>query len=649
MGTDVRRSILIVEDERIVALDLQQTLGSMGYDVIGIASSGDEAVARIAERPPELVLMDIRIKGNRDGIAVAATLREGFDLPVIYLTAHADEATLARAKATAPYAYLVKPVKHAELRSAIEITLYRHEMVARSRERERWFATTLHSIGDAVISVDLAGNVTFMNAAAEQLTGTTFAEAVGKPARDTLCLLDSDERTALESPFERALTARMPVPLREAILVARDQTRRQIGETAAPVLDGNQALGAVMVFRDLTQEKLVRQQLEIANRLSSLGTMAAGVAHEINNPLAVVLATSECLVGDLAAVRAELTGGQMPSVDSRLADAISAVAEIESASRRIARIVADLKTFSRPSPTPADGADIVRVIESAVRATAHELKFRAQLVVDLQGLRKVRGDETRLGQVFVNLLINAAQAIAPGHADLNQVIVTGRQVDETVQVTVRDTGPGIPAHIMPHIFDPFFTTKDVGQGTGLGLSICHGIVQAIGGKLAVQTELGRGTSFTVTIPIAPPVLPASPGTGSVQAAGVMSSASIHATTRARVLVIDDEPFVHRALARILRPHELIHAMNGREALELVERGALFDAILSDVMMPTMTGIELYERLLARHPDLARRIVFVTGGATTAAIEEFLRTVPNVVIEKPFGAAEIVPAIERLLV
>src|SRR6185295_17635126 len=167
MASPQSHSVLIVEDERIVAKDLQHTLAAMGYDAFAIASSADEALSHASEKCPDLVLMDIRIKGAHDGIETADLLRQRFGVPVVYLTAHADDATIERAKRTTPYGYLMKPVKSAELRSAIEVTIHRHEMEKRLRERERWFATTLRSIDDAVITVDVEGMIAFANPAAE--------------------------------------------------------------------------------------------------------------------------------------------------------------------------------------------------------------------------------------------------------------------------------------------------------------------------------------------------------------------------------------------------------------------------------------------------------------------------------------------------
>src|SRR6266567_478081 len=208
MLADRARSVLIVEDERIVAKDLQQTLAGMGYDAFAIASSAEEAVARASERCPDVVLMDIRIKGRRDGVETAEIMRQRFRVPVVYLTAHADDGTIDRAKKTEPYGYLLKPVNSAALRSGIELSLYKHEMEKRLRERERWFSTTLRSVADAVITVDLAGNVSFMNPVAEQLTGVKLRDALGRPAR-AIVRLDPTQSSPLDQALEQGKTTQL--------------------------------------------------------------------------------------------------------------------------------------------------------------------------------------------------------------------------------------------------------------------------------------------------------------------------------------------------------------------------------------------------------------------------------------------------------
>jgi PAS domain S-box-containing protein len=629
MITTPARSVLIVEDERIVAQDLQQSLTAMGYDASAIACSGDEAIRCVASRRPDIILMDISINGPRDGIE-----------PLIYLTTQTDDTTIARARATEPYGYLVKPVKPAELRSAIELSLQRHEMERQLRQRERWFATTLRSMADAVITVDLAGNITFMNSAAERLTETAAAQVLGQPARDVLHLFEPGGSTRVESPLDQALRENRTASL-DATMVTRNNVRRLISDSTSPVRDDRGPLGAVMVFRDLTDQQHMQHQLEIADRLASLGTMAAGVAHEINNPLAVVIANSDYIRSELDEILLDLDSGgaSEPRLAERLRDLAQIQTEISRAGTRVGKIVCDLKTFSRPSEQSSGRADLASAISWAIRTTAHEFRHRARLVHEIPALPQVVGDETRLGQVFVNLLQNAAQAIPPGKIHENQVTIQVRTEHPRVIVEVRDTGPGILPDNLQRIFEPFFTTKEVGEGTGLGLSVCHGIVTSMGGQIEVESEVGKGALFRVTLRVARETTAQTP----------RPMTTPIAVRRSRILVVDDDEMVHRTMRRLLRDHDLVYAGSGQDALALLARGERFDLVLCDLMMPIMTGVELHQQLQALHPELARRVVFMTGSAlVTSKVEDFLRAIPNLRLDKPFGMSELQSVIVQML-
>ena len=622
-------SILIVEDEAIVAMDLQETLADMGYDPIAIAASADEALSRATERCPDIVLMDIRIRGQRDGIETAGLLRERFNVPIVYLTAHADDATLKRAKQTEPYGYLMKPVKAADLRSAIEISLYKHEMERRVRERERWFSTTLRSISDAVVTVDLAGNVTFMNATAEELTGVPATSAIGRPAREIVRLLDPAQPA---SPLDLVLEQRAAIRIEEAPLKHATRGPRIIADSASPVMDEDHMLGAVMVFRDVTEQKLVQKQLELTDRLASLGTMAAGVAHEVNNPLAVVTANASFVRAELEMLELAATADS-----SQLAAILEAQREIETAAARIARIVSELQAFARPH-TPSRGeANVADAVQWAVRSTAHEFRYRARVIVEIDGALHVQLDETRLGQVLVNLMMNAAHSIELGAFDKNTVTIHARQNGNEVVVEVRDTGSGMSPELIKRVFEPFYTTKDVGVGTGLGLAICHGIVSSAAGKLEVESEPGVGSTFRIRLLVAV-LTPRSEAKPAV----------ISRVRRGKMLVIDDEPMMLKALRRLLRDHDVVTVTDPEDALKLLDRGERFDIVFSDMMMPSMTGMDLYERLLADHPDEARRVVFVTGGAVNARVADFLAVVPNACLEKPITMEELSAFVQQRL-
>ena len=641
MSQTKKPAILIVEDERIVAKDLQQTLAGMGYDAYAIASSATEAITRCAEKCPDLVLMDIRIKGRRDGIETAGILRQQFGVPIIYITAHGDDATLERAKKTEPYGYLLKPVKAVELRSAIEVTLFRHEMELRRFERERGLSTTLHSMADAVVTVDLGGRITFLNAAAESLLGIKTADAVGRPAHEVV-QMTGWETVAGQNPQTKIRHTHNHVEIADSSLHdQRIDDQQMHNDVSASSAENKSSAGAVMVFRNVTEQRRLQQQAELSDRLASLSTLAAGVAHEINNPLAVVVASAGLLVEDLTDHRSELAASiPRERLQHRLEDMVDTLRDLQSAADRIRRIVSDLHVFSQPSQQKTPGrADLRRCVESALRATAHEFRHRARLTTHFDPVPTVHADEAKLGQVLVNLLRNAAHAIAPGNFDQNEVSLSiGRDAQGQALLEVRDTGTGIPKEIQNRIFEPFFTTKEAGLGMGLGLSICHGIIRSIGGKISFDSETNKGTVFRVVLP------------ASVPSEANPFPAAIHMTNsqKGRILVVDDEELIRKLIPRILSEHEVRCTSSAQEALDLLDSGEHFELIISDLVTPGMTGMKFYEALLGRDPELARRVIFLSGGAVTPQVNDFLQSVPNRIIEKPFEAKALVGTVQEFL-
>jgi two-component system, cell cycle sensor histidine kinase and response regulator CckA len=638
---DRKRSILVVEDERIVARDIQRSLVDLGYDVPTTAASAEQAIRLASERCPSLVLMDVQIKGDRDGIETAKLLRQRFDVPIVYLTAFSDPATVERAKVTEPYGYLLKPVKTNELRSVVEVAIYKHELDRQHRRRERWYSTTLHSIADAVISVDLAGNVTFMNRVAEELTGVSVAKALGVPASDVLNIRNRDSERLLETPIDQALRERRTVVFEQGKLIhAGSGVVRSINDSAAPVIDNDEVIGAVMVFRDVTHQKRLQQQLDVADRLASLETMAAGVAHEVNNPLSVVAANGAFVIEQLEQVQSQLVNcTSVPATNvALLQGAIEAQLELQSAAYRISRIIADLRAFSKQEREPPRPVDARHAIEWALRATADEVKTHARVVTRIEEVPRVDADETRLGQVMINLLTNAAQSIAPGNPAGNEISVNLRSDEAHVIVEVRDTGAGIPDDVRGKIFEPFFTTKPAGVGTGLGLSICQGIVAAVDGCIEFESEVGRGTTFRVLLPVPQREMPV----------GEAPRSTVSGNRRGRLLLIDDEEIVLRSVARILAPHEVICRREAADALGLLEHDSRFDIIFCDLTMPRMSGIDFYEALLRARPEIAARVVFLTAGATTPAAADFLATIPNVRVQKPFEVADLRALVQQVL-
>ncbi len=422
--------------------------------------------------------------------------------------------------------------------------------------------------------------------------------------------------------------------------VRRDGTVFPIEATVSSYrTDGGNAF--VGIFRDITERRHMQAQLMQADRLATVGAIAAGVAHEINNPLSYVTANIEYVAQQIAELSAALrqvsaAPGVVPSpgparlgmleVDRRLGELAQAVAEAREGADRVRKIVGDLKTFSRPEQDKKGPVSIERVLESVLAMAWNEIRHRARVVKEYTPVPLVVANEARLAQVFLNLVINAAQAIPEGRAEANIIRLRTWSDGDRVHVEVRDTGSGIPPDTVARIFDPFFTTKAVGQGTGLGLSIAQTIVSSLGGEIAVESELGKGTAFRVSVPVGEP-----PAVADAPKAAMEPSPG----PRGRVLIIDDEPLVGSMLKRILSAdHEVICVTDGREALKVVAAGERFDVILCDLMMPGVTGMDVYAEMARRFADQVERMIFVTGGAFTPEARQFLDRVPNPQIEKP---------------
>ena len=372
-----------------------------------------------------------------------------------------------------------------------------------------------------------------------------------------------------------------------------------VKSTAAP--EGSPGT-RVLLIRDVSAERELQRRLATADRLAAVGTLAAGTAHEINNPLAFVIANTELLEESLQ---------QLALPPEVTADHRELLADIKLGSFRIRDVVRDLMSLARDRGGETTSNDVVETLRRCIAMANPQIKHRAHVVANLLAVPRVRANEGRLFQVFLNLLVNAAQAIPEGDVDRNQITVSTRLVDGEIVVEISDTGTGIPEDVRSRIFEPFFTTKEVGQGTGLGLSISHGIVTDLGGRIDVESTVGAGTTFRVTLPPA-----------EQSAVTALPRAPADADKRLRVLIVDDEQAVARSLARMLPAHEVEVTHSGRAAFEKLSTGS-YDVALCDVMMPDVTGIQLYQRLReARHP-ITERFLFMTGGVSTREAEQFL--------------------------
>lgn len=489
--------------------------------------------------------------------------------------------------------------------------------------------SVLESIGDGVGVVDEHGKFILWNSAAGSLVTMTSTEDF-KRNDESFGIFEADQVTPM--PFDRLplIRAMRGESVHNAEMFVRHVDAPKgawFSATSRPWRDEESTVrGGVVVFRDITQEKATQAQLMVSDRMASVGMLAAGVAHEINNPLACVLANLE--LSEQLLTEALETGSTQGLEELR-----EMLRDARTAADRVRQIVRDLKIFSRHEEPQRSAVDIQKVLESTVRMAWNEIRHRAQLVRDYGDVPAVEGSDSRLGQVFLNLIVNAAQAIPEGNASGNVIkIFTRRGDDGSVIVGVSDTGRGISPESQRHLFRPFFTTKAPGVGTGLGLAICQRIVTDLGGSIDVQSKVGQGTTFFVKLRAA---------SAEVASERRPKAAGAPAARRGHILIVDDEPMIAAVIARVLaREHDVVTVSRALDALEKIRSGETFDLILCDLMMPQMTGMDLYQELRRMGSACAERMIFMTGGAFTPAARAFLDEVPNDRFEKPFDALQL---------
>ena len=485
--------ILVVEDDRVVARDLRQQLTRLGYDVVGVTARGEDACALALSTSADLALTDIRLEGRMDGIDAAQEIRLACDIPVVFLTAYADDETLQRARLTEPHGYLLKPFEDSQLRTAVEMALYRHATDRKLRHSERRYAATLASIGDAVISTDSCDRITYMNPVAESLTGCRATQVLGRPLDEVYRVRDEETGLVLSGTTAGAqglvldCDRRGPVP---------------IEQSASPIIDdrGNVS-GTVLVFRDLSHRRAVEKALRDAQAelarvsgLTTMGELAASIAHEINQPLAAIVTNASAGLNWLRRPRPEI------------AEIEQVLGGIVSDGSRAAGVIRSLQALARKSGPELAPLDLHLTIHEVVALMRSDLQ-RHGVRVQLQPGRFasspfVLADRIQVQQVLVNLLRNGMEAIRDSDDPACRLTIT-TEITATGEIatSVADTGDGIPEQHLDCLFDAFFTTRPAGMG--MGLAICRSIVDAHGGRLWAERLSPRGTRMVFVLPAAP--------------------------------------------------------------------------------------------------------------------------------------------------
>jgi PAS domain S-box-containing protein len=497
-------------------------------------------------------------------------------------------------------------------------------------ERTRDFLRNiLNAVPDPVFVKDRAHRFVAMNTAFCQVMGCPEHELIGMSDYD---LVPAQEADSFWKKDEEVFVSNQPNESEEMLTDATGNSRILTTKKAPFKGTGGEPF-LVGVIRDLTESRRLEMQLRLADRMASVGTLAAGVAHEINNPLAYISA-------NLTHVAEQLAMGALTPVQQ--AELRQAVLESLEGAGRVQVIVQDLKSFARADDQAQGKVDVHHVIQGALRLVRNELQHRAQLSQSLDPVPPVRGNEARLGQVLVNLLVNALQAFpAERTVEHNTITISTRSRGEWVVIEVEDNGQGMSPEVQQRIFEPFFTTKPVGVGTGLGLSICNNLIRIMGGWIEVQSKPGWGSTFRL-------VLPSQTVTSEAAAAPSREKSEGAQVSRRKVLLIDDEPAVCTAVRRLLRDvHEVESLQDAREALKRIASGVRYDAIVCDVMMPNMTGVQFFLELERSAPEQARHTGLMTGGVFNTQAKEFLESRTVELLYKPFERESLRKFVERL--
>jgi signal transduction histidine kinase len=605
-------------------------------------SDGQTALALAAEGDFDLVLLDAKLPGKKhlDGFEVCRRLRSDErtqNVPVVFLTAtRQDVQSRLRGLELGAADFIVQPIDQLELLARIgsvlrsktladEVRRHNFELAGKVVERTRQLEElaselrierdTLRETFDvfdgALLLLETGGKVQLGNAAGHKLLGESpLAAELAEVACAAIRSEETLDRTVSQEGRHLAVRA-YPAPGRRALLYVRDVTEERDSEV-----------------RRLQSEKL-----------ASIGMLAAGVAHEINNPASFVLANVESLAGMLRSLeeklRADPVAARKLGVKDLLFEAMTVVQESKEGMARIHRIVRDLHSFSRVDDGAPAVSDVNAAVESALSMLRNELRYRTLVERTLEARQPVRGSAARLGQVFLNLIINAAHALPEARLRHNRLQVRSFDDGKQVVVEVEDNGPGISPEVMPHIFESFFTTKPAGVGTGLGLPISREIVRSLGGEVTAENVKGQGALFRVRLPALEGPLPERPRLDHGQVG-----------RRRRIVAIDDEALLLKAYRRMLIDHHDIEIRLGaREALRSFEEDRDFAVVLCDLQMPEMSGAELYRVVKARWPEMAERFIFITGGAFSPEARRFLDESVISCINKPFQVDELLQLIE----
>ena len=633
--------LLLVEDDPVVARDLQQQIQDLGYECVGSAAAGEQAIRLAGELRPDLVLMDVQLLGAMDGITAAQAIREQFALPVVFLTAYTEDSTIARAKLSAPFGYLIKPFRERDLRVGIEMALYQHQAERKLAASEEQHRTILQTALDGFLMTDAQGRLLEVNAAYCRMSGYSAIE---------LLALSISDLEAAETAAAVAVHIQKVMAQGEDRFESRHRRKDgSIFEVEISIQYRPTAGGQLVIFsRDLTarkqaeaeQEKLAAQNRQL-QKAESLGRMAAAIAHHFNNQLTAVM-------GNL-----ELVQNEFPH-NSDAGECLTAALN----SARKAATMSDLMlTYLGQTHSPPEPLDLAEVCRRTLPLLQVSLPQAGALATDLPTPGPViSGNGNQIQQVLTNLFTNAWEASAAGPGALHLSVKTVAAaaipianrfpIDWQPQATtyacleVADQGEGIKPADLELLFDPFFSSKFTGRG--LGLPVVLGIVRKHGGVVTVASEPGRGSTFRVFLPVVAAAIPQKPR--------LVVPVSHPTGSGGTVLVVEDEPALLTVTMRMLESiggFRVFGAADGAAAVELFrQHQAEIGCVLCDLTMPRMDGWATMAALRQLVPGLP--IILTSGYDEARALAGDHAERPQAFLGKPYAVAALINAVRQFL-
>lgn len=649
--------ILIVEDEAIVAEDLENLIIDFGYEMVGSVVGADDAIQQAIEHRPDLILMDIMLKGNKNGIDAANEIKDMLKIPIIFLTAYSDLKLIEEAKNTEPYAFIVKPFQDKQVIASIEMALSRSQIEKKLFQSEEIYHTLIDNIQDGLFLIQ-DGKLKFVNEAFSRIPGYTVDEVLGMEFQDFVA---PEDRDMVVDRYVRMMKGEKVLSNYEFHGIRKNEKKRTtIYLVCSPIMyQGKPAvLGTV---KDITKRKQLEEQMQLINdeleeriierttelkqtykqlyhaqKMESVGILAGGIAHDFNNLLTVIL-------GNISLAKSDI------DPEDRV---FNVLLEAEDASLRAKDLTQELLTFSKGGEPIKRTISIAKLIKDTVNFTIRGTNVTCKFEIP-DNLYNIDGDDVQITQVISNIIINADQAMLEGgtiRVRCENVTISSENENTTlpenknfIRISIEDHGTGMPKEQISLIFDPFFTTKE--KGSGLGLATAYSIIKKHGGQITVESEVGAGSTFYIYLPAAQKKVSPKADVDVIEKPSEGSGE--------RILVMDDDENIRFLLSEIMTSYGYMteSACDGAQAIELYKKAYestnQFDLVILDLTIPAgIGGKETIKELIKIDPDV--KGIVSSGYSNDAIMANYRQYGFSGVISKPYRPDDLVRIVQDVL-